>query len=82
MTHISEIISTKNVAILGAGMVGLATANRLIELIDEKGNIGEKKFRIDIIAENFLTDTTSDGAGGFFEPDDANITGHSKELVK
>lgn len=64
----------KNIAILGAGIVGLSTADRLLEL--------NPKQSITVIAENFLKETTSDGAGGLFRPDDRFIPGVPKELTR
>ncbi len=53
---------TINCAILGAGVVGLSTAFRLIELQGTK--INKCIFKITIIADKFDLETTSDGAGG------------------
>ena len=76
-------LATKRIIILGAGIVGLSTAHRLIELY-EKVNAKEtylKNLNIEIISEKFLKDTTSDGAGGIFRPDDRFIPGVPKETV-
>ena len=51
-----------NCAVLGAGIVGLSTAIRLIELFEAK--ISNNSFEITIIADKFDLETTSDGAGG------------------
>jgi glycine/D-amino acid oxidase-like deaminating enzyme len=64
----------KNIAILGAGVVGLSTADRLLEL--------KVNANITILTDKFLTETTSDGAGGLFRPDDRFIPGVPKPLVK
>lgn len=64
----------KNIAILGAGIIGLSTAERLVEL--------KLNANITIISDKFLQDTTSDGAGGLFRPDDRFIPGVPKPLVR
>ncbi len=56
------------VAVLGAGVVGLSTAVRLLEVWDGIGN--NEKVEISIIADQFGEMTTSDGAGGLFRVDD------------
>ena len=53
---------SKDIVILGAGIVGLSTANRLIEILEQK--LTTNSFKITIISEKFQKDTTSDGAGG------------------
>jgi glycine/D-amino acid oxidase-like deaminating enzyme len=53
----------KEIVILGAGIVGLSTANRLIEILEQKLTTNSYKI-IAIISEKFQKDTTSDGAGG------------------
>lgn len=67
-------LKAKNIAILGAGIVGLSTADRLIEL--------QVNAKISIISDKFLVDTVSDGAGGLFRPDDRFIPGVPKELTR
>lgn len=62
-----------NVAVLGAGVVGLTTA---IEL--------RKQFRdasVDIIAEKFNRDTTSFVAAGLFRPG-TSFSGPSEEITR
>ena len=54
--------STINCAILGAGVIGLSTALRLIESIGVQVN--KSNFKITVIADKFDLETTSDGAGG------------------
>jgi glycine/D-amino acid oxidase-like deaminating enzyme len=73
-----EHLAGKRVAVLGAGMVGLATANRLLELAESSG----QTLQVDVITEKLLRETTSDGAGGLFEPDDENIHGVSDQLKR
>ena len=53
-------LKNKKIVILGGGIVGLSTANRLVEL--------HKGLDITIIAEKFANETTSDGAGGLLRP--------------
>ena len=71
-------LSKKKYSILGAGIVGLATTLRLVEVIEEFN----KDFDITIIAESFGTETTSDGAGGIFRPDDRFMQGIAKETAR
>ena len=57
------------VAILGAGVVGLSTGIRLLEVWDSMiGN--NQKLEISVLADQFAEMTTSDGAGGLFRVDD------------
>jgi glycine/D-amino acid oxidase-like deaminating enzyme len=60
--------------VLGAGMVGLVTADHLLKTLNN--------LDLTIIAESFGVDTTSDGAGGLFRPDDRFINGVPKDVVK
>ena len=53
-------LKSKKIVILGAGIIGLSTANRLIEL--------HEGLDITIISEKFANETTSDGAGGLLRP--------------
>ena len=73
---------TKKIVILGAGIIGLKTAQRLIEAFEE--NVDDKSLRLDItiISEKFAEETTSDGAGGLFRPDDRFMKGVPKELAR
>jgi hypothetical protein len=73
---------SKKIAILGAGVVGLTTAERLFEVFEQNNKITDRKLDITIIAESFGKDTTSDGAGGLFRPDDRFMKGVPKELAK
>ena len=73
---------SKKIAILGAGVVGLTTAERLIEVFEQNNKLADRKLDITIIAESFGKDTTSDGAGGLFRPDDRFMKGVPKELAK
>lgn len=50
------------VCVLGAGVVGLSVAQRLIE------RIAGMNVDVTIVADHFLQDTTSGGAGGLWEP--------------
>ncbi len=72
--NINMASSKKKYAILGAGIVGLATAYRLTEVL--------KEFDITIIADSFGVETTSDGAGGIFRPDDRFMQGIPKETAR
>jgi glycine/D-amino acid oxidase-like deaminating enzyme len=71
MSSFKDQVVNKRIAILGAGMIGLATANRLIELAEEQS----LEINIDVLYERSLRETTSDGAGGLFAPDDLSIRG-------
>jgi len=51
-----------NICIIGAGVVGLSVAQRLIE------RTGGTDVDITIMADKFLQETTSGGAGGLWEP--------------
>lgn len=64
----------RNIAILGAGIIGLCTADRLVEL--------NLKAKITILSNSFLEDTTSDGAGGIFRPDETHIPGVPENLIR
>lgn len=62
-----------NIAVLGAGVVGLTTA---IEL--------KKQFRdvaVDVIAEKFNTNTTSSVAAGIFRPG-TSFCGPTEEITR
>ena len=50
------------ICVLGAGVIGLSTAVNIIEKIPN--------VKVNIIAEQFSPDTTSDVAGGWWEPHD------------
>ena len=69
--------SCQRIAVLGAGIVGLATATRLLEVSGDS-----IATNIVIIAERFLEETTSDGAGGLFRPDDRFMQGVSPQTAK
>jgi hypothetical protein len=77
-------LASKRIVILGAGIVGLSTAHRLIELYEKANHTVSclRNLDIEIISEKFLKDTTSDGAGGLFRPDDRFIPGVPKNLVR
>ena len=78
-------LGTKKIAILGAGIIGLSTANRLIEFFEHHcklANNKNKKLDINILSDSFGRETTSDGAGGLFRPDDRFMTGVPKDLAK
>lgn len=62
-----------NIAVLGAGVVGLTTALEL-----------KKQFRdvaVDVIAETFNRDTTSFAAAGLFRPG-TNFSGPSEDITR
>jgi D-aspartate oxidase len=67
-------LKNKKICILGAGVVGLSVAYRLLEL--------NEKLDITIIAKEFGKSTTSDGAGGLFRPDQRFMPGVSKDLAR
>jgi len=52
---------SKHICVIGAGVVGLSTAVRLVENVSDKDTVT-------IIADKFNTETTSDGAFGLWEP--------------
>jgi glycine/D-amino acid oxidase-like deaminating enzyme len=78
MENEASVLSNNKIAILGAGIVGLSTANRLVELVQENG---VQNFSIDIIADKVMQETTSDGAGGLFAPGAPPIPGVSHDLL-
>lgn len=80
--ELSKNLIRKKIAILGAGVIGLSTAERLIERYNELNLTKISPIDITIISEAFAKDTTSDGAGGLFRPDDRFIPGVPKQLVK
>ncbi|XP_069945966.1 D-aspartate oxidase isoform X2 [Cherax quadricarinatus] len=51
------------VGVVGGGVVGLTTATLLQEALT-----GQEAVRVTVVADKFLTDTTSDGAAGVFIP--------------
>ena len=55
-----------NVAIIGAGTIGLSVAENLLKEVSMLGCPSELK--ITIIAEYFYDKTTSYGSGGLWEP--------------
>lgn len=77
-----KIIDCQNIAILGAGIIGLSTAHRLIELYEKENPNKQSKLNLTIISDRFQKDTTSDGAGGLFRPDDRFILGVPKPLTR
>lgn len=79
---LSKNLIRKKIAILGAGVIGLSTAERLIEKYNEFNLAKQGPIDLTIISEAFGKETTSDGAGGLFRPDDRFIPGVAKDLVK
>jgi glycine/D-amino acid oxidase-like deaminating enzyme len=63
-----------NIAVLGAGVVGLSTA------INIKRNIAHAN--VTVLADKFLSETTSSGAGGLFKPTTELTPGVPLELLK
>lgn len=61
----------KNIAVIGAGVVGLSTAMNIIDSIPFVS--------VTVIADKFNTETTSDGAGGLFRPNYNTTPGIPKE---
>ena len=74
-------LKSKKIVILGAGIVGLTTAYRLINLFEKKYIGDESILDISIIGDKFNIETTSDGAGGLFRPDDRFMKGVPKDLA-
>lgn len=64
----------KRICIVGAGVVGLSMAMKIIEEIKD-----EKSVEISILAENFTNQTTSYGSGGLWEP--YQIIGTPNDLI-
>lgn len=62
------------IAVIGAGMVGLATAVNVQKVMPHAS--------ITIIADKFGNNTTSAGAGGIFRPSAALIKGVEPEVIK
>ena len=74
-------LSSKKIVVLGAGIVGLSTAYRLIEVLEALDN-ADAKLDLTIIGDKMDVDTTSDGAGGLFRPDDRFMGGVDKDLAR
>lgn len=66
-------MSELNIAILGAGVVGLTTA---LELQNEF-----RGAKVTIIANKFTTETTSDGAAGMFRPG-TSFSGPTEDVTR
>jgi D-aspartate oxidase len=62
------------VAVIGAGAVGLSTALCV--------KLQHPSLSLTIIADRFLDETTSDGAGGLFRPDDRFVVGVDKSILR
>ena len=62
------------IAVIGAGIVGLTTAVKVQDALPEA--------KVTIIADKFMDETTSSGAGGFFKPLASFIKGVSGEDIK
>ena len=60
--------------VVGAGAVGLSTALRI--------KLKYPSLPLTIIAEKFLDETTSDGAGGLYRPDQRFIAGVEPSILK
>lgn len=67
-------ICMPRIAIIGAGVVGLSTALCI--------KLQHPSLGLTIIAERFLEDTTSDGAGGLFRPDDRFVLGVDRSILR
>ncbi|XP_063422409.1 D-aspartate oxidase-like [Mytilus trossulus] len=63
-----------NVAVLGAGVVGLSTAINIKKLLPSA--------RVTVIADRFNSETTSYGAGGLFRPTMKHTPGLPVELLR
>lgn len=72
----SSKLTYKKYAILGGGIIGLSTAIRLIEVLKDE------PLDITIIADKFDLETTSDGAGGLFRPDDRFMKGVPQDVAR
>jgi protoporphyrinogen oxidase len=62
------------IAVIGAGIVGLSTANNIQQLIPDA--------KITIIADKYDKDTVSHGAGGLYRPTPQLIKGVPVETIK
>ena len=74
-------LKSKKIVILGAGIVGLTTAYQLINIFEKKYSGDECVFDISIVGDKFNVETTSDGAGGLFRPDNRFMKGVPKILA-
>lgn len=68
-----------HVCIIGAGVIGLSVAIKLIEEVDTWANDSEEP-KVTIVSEKFSPNTTGDGAGGFWEPYELGNTPQSKVM--
>ena len=57
----------KNICVVGAGVIGLSTALRLVTSAP-----GGEGWQVTVIAEKFSPNTTSDGAAGVWKPHTIN----------
>lgn len=62
------------IAVIGAGAVGLSTAINIRQQLPSSD--------VDVIADKFIDDTTSYGAGGLFRPTGMHTPGVSMDLLK
>lgn len=62
------------IAVVGAGVVGLSTAVRLQQTLPQA--------RVTIISDRFEQETTSDGAAGIFRPTPGKIPGVPLPILK
>ena len=70
-----KIIPKINIAVIGAGVVGLSTA---VNLQNHLGN----ECHVTVIADKFFEETTSYGAAGIFKPTMVKIPGVSEEMAR
>lgn len=61
------------IAVIGAGVIGLSTAVNIQRLIPNA--------KVTIIADKFGTETTSNGAGGYFRPNMDDFHVDDKDMV-
>ncbi len=67
------MIIMAKIAVIGAGIIGLSTANRIQSILPECS--------VTIIADTFNVATTSDGAAGIFRPTLEHMPGVPQETA-
>ncbi|SPP81573.1 D-aspartate oxidase [Drosophila guanche] len=69
-----------NVAVIGAGVNGVASAIKILEHYQREGNPGFPETRVTIISEQYSPNTTGDGSAGLWGPYLLGGTEQSKVL--